>query len=84
MLPPVAFRQDVGVAWTAVARYLPHLVSNGGATLKLTGPFSKCLDDARIHDPFIRNWIDLLCFLLSGLPADGTISAAVSFMFNQW
>lgn len=41
MLPPVAFRQDAGAAFTAIARYLPHLLSNGGAALKLSGPFSK-------------------------------------------
>ncbi len=35
-------------------------------------------------DPFILNWLDLLCFLLSGLPASGTIAAEVAFMFNEW
>ncbi|EFN55141.1 hypothetical protein CHLNCDRAFT_35537 [Chlorella variabilis] len=84
MLPPVAFRQDAGAAFTAIARYLPHLLSNGGAALKLSGPFSKVLDEAGVRDPFIKNWLDLLCFLLSGLPADGTIAAAVAFMFDQW
>ena len=29
------------------------------------------------RDPFIRNWLDLLAFLLSGLPANGTIAAEV-------
>ena len=37
-----------------------------------------------ITDPFVLNWLDLLCFLLSGLPADGTIAAEVAFMFNEW
>jgi hypothetical protein len=37
-----------------------------------------------VKDPFIRNWLDLLCFLLSGLPANGTIAAEVAFMFNEW
>lgn len=37
-----------------------------------------------IQDPFIRNWLDLLCFLLSGLPANGTIAAEVAYMFNEW
>ncbi len=37
-----------------------------------------------IKDPFIRQWLDLLCFLLSGLPADGTIAAEVAFMFQEW
>lgn len=33
---------------------------------------------------FIRNWLDMLSFLLSGLPADGTITAEVAFMFAEW
>lgn len=37
-----------------------------------------------VKDPFIKNWLDLLCFLLSGLPADGTIAAEVAYMFNEW
>jgi hypothetical protein len=41
MLPPAAFRQDLGVARTAILRYLPQLLSGGPAALKLTGPFSK-------------------------------------------
>lgn len=40
--------------------------------------------EGNVKDPFIRNWLDLLCFLLSGLPADGTIAAEVAFMFNEW
>ena len=34
--------------------------------------------EGKITDPFVRNWLDLLCFLLSGLPANGTIAAEVS------
>ncbi|KAL4428146.1 hypothetical protein ABPG75_002235 [Micractinium tetrahymenae] len=84
MLPPVAFRQDAGALRTAALRYLPQLLSNGAGAMQLTGPFSKLLDAAGIRDPFTRNWLDLLSFLLSGLPADGTIAAEVAFMFSQW
>ena len=40
--------------------------------------------DRAIQDPFARNWLDLLCFLLSGLPADGTSAAEMAFMFAEW
>jgi hypothetical protein len=40
--------------------------------------------EGRIKDPFITRWLNLLCFLLSGLPADGTIAAEMAFMFNEW
>jgi hypothetical protein len=39
--------------------------------------------DGCVSDPFIRNWMNLLCFLLSGLPANGTIAAEVAFMFKE-
>lgn len=84
LMPPVAFRYDPGVLLSALGRYLPQLASGGTDAMKLTGPFSKVLDGAQIRDPFVRNWLDLLSFLLSGLPADGTIAAEVAFMFNEW
>lgn len=37
-----------------------------------------------VTDPFLLNYLDLLSFLLSGLPADGTIGAEMAFMFNEW
>ncbi|KAI8463200.1 MAG: hypothetical protein J3K34DRAFT_527188 [Monoraphidium minutum] len=83
VLPPVSFRYDPGVLVSSIGRYLPQLLSGGPDAMKLTGPFSKILDSS-VTDPFIRNWMNLLCFLLSGLPADGTIAAEVAFMFNEW
>lgn len=83
LLPPVAFRYDPGVLLSAIGRYLPALATGGTDAMKLTGPFSKVLDGV-VADPFIRNWLDLLSFLLSGLPANGTIAAEVAFMFNEW
>lgn len=40
--------------------------------------------DGVVTDSFVRNWLDLLAFLLSGLPANGTITAEIAFMFNEW
>ena len=31
----------------------------------------------------MRNWLDLLCFLLSGLPANGTIAAEVRLCLKE-
>lgn len=47
----------------------------------MTAPFSDVMDAVDTAHPntplapFIRNYVNLLCFLLSGLPADGTITA---------
>lgn len=81
-LPPAALRFDMGAVFT-VGRFAPSLLQQAVNVIKLTGPFSRIIDGV-VKDPFIRNWLDLLCFLLSGLPADGTIAAEVAFMFADW
>ncbi|MBE9228732.1 NAD(P)/FAD-dependent oxidoreductase [Phormidium sp. LEGE 05292] len=81
-LPPAALRYDLGAVLT-VGKFAPSLLQNATNVIKLTGPFSRIIDDV-ITDSFIRNWLDLLCFLLSGLPANGTIAAEVAFMFADW
>lgn len=91
-LPPAAIRGDWGVLLTAVARYAPSLLESfikmgpQGAlsATKLLRPFSEIIDSLDLKDPFIRNWLDLLCFLLSGLKADGTLAAEIVYMFAEW
>lgn len=82
-LPPLSIRGDWGVVSTAAARYAPSLLKSFiqmgprtalGAT-KLLRPFSEILDDLQLKDPFIRNWIDLLAFLLAGVKANAVLSA---------
>ncbi len=81
-LPPAAVRFDLGVLQT-VAPYAWDLLRNGPQMARLMGPFSNILNRT-VTDPFICNWINLLCFLLSGLPADGTSAAEMAFMFAEW
>lgn len=81
-LPPTAVRFDLG-AVLSVGKFAPALLSRAVDIAKLTGPFARIMDDT-VSDPFIRNWLDLLCFLLSGLPADGTSAAEMAFMFADW
>lgn len=81
-IPPAALRLDLGAA-IAVGQFAPSLIQHAANVIKLTGPFARILDGV-VNDPFIRNWLDLLCFLLSGLPADGTSAAEVAFMFADW
>jgi phytoene dehydrogenase-like protein len=81
-IPPAALRFDVGAAVT-VGKFAPSLVKHFTSVTKLTGPFSAIMHGV-VHDSFIRNWLNLLCFLLSGLPADGTSAAEVAFMFADW
>lgn len=81
-IPPAALRYDWGAIAT-LGKFAPSFLEHFGNILKLTGPFSRIMDDA-IEDKFIRNWLDLLCFLLSGLPANSTSAAEVAFMFADW
>ena len=81
-LPTAAVRFDWGALRTATP-FVPTLLKHSLNTPKLAGPFSKVMDSI-IRDPFIRNWLDMLCFLLSGLPASGTSTAEVAFMFADW
>lgn len=79
---PAAVRFDMGAAIT-MGRFAPSLVRHAANVIKLTGPFSRIVDGV-VRDSFTRNWLDLLCFLLSGLPADGTSAAEMAFMFADW
>ncbi|MEO1389464.1 MAG: NAD(P)/FAD-dependent oxidoreductase [Cyanobacteria bacterium J06634_6] len=81
-LPTAAVRFDWGAVKTA-APFVPGLLGHALSTAKLTGPFSNIMDKV-ITDPFVHNWLDMLCFLLSGLPASGTSTAEVAFMFADW
>jgi phytoene dehydrogenase-like protein len=83
-LPPAALRLDPGVVISALSRYFSVLLPSLPNLSKLTAPFSLVMDSAGVTDKFLRNYIDLLCFLLSGLPAEGTITAEVAFMMKEW
>ncbi|MBW4485446.1 MAG: NAD(P)/FAD-dependent oxidoreductase [Tildeniella torsiva UHER 1998/13D] len=81
-LPPAALRLDLGAAQT-VAPYVWELLRNAPALTQSSKPFSTVLDRTT-RDPFIRHWMNMLCFLLSGLPAEGTSTAEMAFMFAEW
>lgn len=81
-IPPAAVRYDLG-AVLSVGQFLPSMLRHAIGLSKLTGAFAPVMNQV-ITDPFVRNWLDLLCFLLSGLPADSTNAAEVAFMFADW
>ena len=84
-LPTAALRADIGTALTA-APFLPKFATlNPLENLKLTKPFQSILDNSGIkRASFTQNWLDLLCFCLSGLPADGTITAEMAMMMGEF
>jgi len=90
-LPTAALRGDVGAALTA-GPYLKNFAGlNPLNNLKLTTPFQSILDESGItknktdnQHEFLQNWLDLLTFCLSGLPADGTITAEMAMMMGEF
>lgn len=60
-------------------RLLPHLP----ALRHLSGAFGP-LVDRHLQDPFLRHWVDLLCFLISGMPMVDTNAAAMATLFGEW
>ncbi len=60
-------------------RLLPHL----RAMRHLAGAFGP-LVDRHLQDPFLRHWVDLLCFLISGMPMGDTNAAAMATLFGEW
>jgi hypothetical protein len=86
-IPAAAARADA-FALFSLGRFLPRLLSSGdtaSAVPYLLRPFSAYLRDrTAVKHPFLLKWLDLLCFLLSGAPADGTAAAEIGFMFQDW
>jgi phytoene dehydrogenase-like protein len=83
-MPTAALRGDIGTLLTA-APFLKNFASlNPLENLKLTKPFSSVIDSAGVADKFTRNWLDLLCFCLSGMPSDGTITAEMAMMMGEF
>ena len=50
---------------------------------KINTGFGNLVDDY-LEDPFLRNWVDLLSFLISGMPMHDTNTAAMATLFDEW
>lgn len=83
-LPTAALRADVGAILTAGPFLKNFATLNPLDNLKLTKSFHSIVDEAGVKDEFTRNWLDLLCFCLSGLPARGTITAEMGMMMGEF
>ena len=77
-LPPGGL-DGLGPLLRRSGKLLPHLP----ALRHLSGAFGP-LVDRHLQDPFLRNWVDLLCFLISGMPMADTNAAAMATLFGEW
>ncbi|RPF79533.1 MAG: NAD(P)/FAD-dependent oxidoreductase [Synechococcus sp. TMED20] len=81
-LPLLSLRPGAEVLqqmWSRGRQLLPHLP----AMRHLAGSFGP-LVNRHLQDPFLRNWVDLLCFLISGMPTADTNAAAMATLFGEW
>jgi phytoene dehydrogenase-like protein len=88
--PPMALRADpLGFVQTALVPYLLPAIFRASLKAKtfipdlLTGASSQLFDLAEADNDFLERWIDYLAFALSGLPADGTVGAAVAYTLGD-
>merc|ERR1719253_2527322 len=67
-LTSMALREDAGAILT-LARYPRELLDTLKQGQALNDPFDLIMKEMDIQNKFVRNWLDMLCFLLQGLPA---------------
>ena len=82
-LPLLALRPGLGSVLTlgggaglGLLGRAPQLAALGGAF----GPLAR----RHLRDPFLLHWVELLCFLISGLEMDHTSAAAMATLFGEW
>eukprot|EP00878_Enallax_costatus_P013781 GHUV01014413.1.p1 GENE.GHUV01014413.1~~GHUV01014413.1.p1 ORF type:complete len:309 (+),score=68.61 GHUV01014413.1:1918-2844(+) len=80
--PAAAIRSDPGMLLTAARFFGPQLALTGLIAGKLTGPFSAVVDK-HVKDPWLKDLLDLECFVLSGMLAKDTLTAEMVFMFME-
>ncbi|KAL0044098.1 hypothetical protein WJX82_009252 [Trebouxia sp. C0006] len=81
LFPAAALRSDPGVV-LSMLRFGPKLALTGLQAPTLTAPFAKVVDQV-VTDPWLRKFLDLECFVLSGMLAKDTICAEMAFMLME-
>lgn len=83
-LPSAAVRADAGVVLT-MGRFAPALARvllAGGSSLQ--EPFARILEEENVTDPFIRNWLDMICFLLQGATTKDAPTTLMAYMLSDF
>mmetsp|Transcript_12021 Transcript_12021/g.28767 ORF Transcript_12021/g.28767 Transcript_12021/m.28767 type:complete len:580 (+) Transcript_12021:98-1837(+) len=82
-LSSLALREDAGAVVTLL-KYPFELFRTLQQGQALNEPFSVIMDEMKLKNKFVKNWLDMLCFLLQGLPASGTMNAVMAYMLADW
>lgn len=81
-IPTMELRADWKILQVLFPKYLPTLLQSL-PKLPLLGSSVGKIRDKTVKDPWVKRLIDLECFLLSGLKADGTIAPEIAFMLGE-
>ena len=84
-VPSAAVREDAFAAVT-LGRYglsLATLLAVGPAP-SLSKPFSEVLDQCGVTDAFLRNWLDMICFLLQGATTKEAPTTLMAYMLSDF
>lgn len=82
-LTSMALREDAGAVFTLL-RYPRELFDTLKQGQALNDPFADIMKEMELKNEFVINWLDMLCFLLQGLPAAGTMNAVMAYMLADW
>jgi carotene isomerase len=80
-IPTIALRADLTLIPLLMTRYFPALIKLLPQLPKIQASVGDLMRD--VQDPWVRQLVDLECFLLSGLKADGTIAPEMAFMLGE-
>lgn len=81
-IPSTAVRPDPGVLLTLGAKYPREFINVLKYASQITEPFD--LAELGVKNDFLRNYLDLLAFLLQGLPANQTLTAVMGYIVEDF
>ena len=81
-IPHAAVRSDAGILLTVALKYPMAFVDVLRNAPLFTESFD--LDELGLKDEFLRNYLDMLAFLLQGLPADRTLKVVMAYMIEDF
>lgn len=81
-VPPLHLRGDWQVFPVLLKNYLPAMAKLLPLLSAVRGSVGDIVKQT-VRDPWVRRLIDLECFLLSGLKAEGTVTPEMAFMYGE-
>ena len=81
-IPVIDLRSDWQLLSVLITNYFPSLIKTLFQIGMIKGSVGDVMDKT-VKDPWVRRLIDLECFLLSGLKAQGTVAPEVAFMLGE-